>query len=85
LFIENRWQWLMLAPILPGVVVAAFAHCLGPSGSISLWFSSVFSLFIAAGTLFLLFGFPRWRLYSAALALLVYSLFSWVAYRLYWL
>jgi len=82
--VENRWQWFRITPILPGMVVTVLSRSVShASDSISLLLSGIISLVMAVGSLFLMFRFPRWRLFVTALVLLSYCFFSWFAYKLY--
>jgi hypothetical protein len=81
---ENRWAWIEMWPVLPGVVVSVLAlHISQSSGNISVPISAVFSLVMAGGVLLVLWRLSHWRLTVALLALAAYCFFSWFAYKLY--
>jgi len=81
---ENRWVWIKMLPILPGMVVSALAQYISQgSGFVSVPVSAVLSIVISGGALMLLWRVSHWRLTVALLALPAYCFFSWVAYRLY--
>jgi hypothetical protein len=81
---ENRWAWIKLWPILPGMVVTVLSRSIShSSGSISLPLSAIVSLAISATVLFLMLRTSHSRIVVAMLALMTYCFFSWYAYQLY--
>lgn len=85
----NRWLWIKLWPILHGIVMAlllraglSHAGIAMPPWSIMV-FTGIFSIAALALFLFLMFRFPKWRLLTALLALLISAFCSWGAYNIY--
>ena len=84
---ENRWIWVKLWPVLPGMLVAELIRGLlrfeAPPAWLRLSIMILTSVAILLGVFLLLYRLPRWRLLVAALLLLGFGLLSWGAYGLY--
>ena len=85
---ENRWIWIKLWALLPGLVLIEFFHgFLGirfdPPDWV--WWSSFFlvSAGLVAAVAGLMIRLPRWRILVVAFAFALSSFLSWAAYGLY--
>ena len=89
IFIPDRWLWIKLWPILPGMMLADLLRfCLNQFRvEIVEWLRMplcvICSVGPIVGIMFLLFHIPRWRLVVAILVLVVMVFLSMGAYGAY--
>ena len=86
---ENRWAWIKLLPLLPGLTTTLLVHAglrrlqVLPGQWPLIPIGGAVSIALFAAILFFLFRFPRRRLVTIAVALALSSILSYFSYQIY--